>query len=285
MSESLPRRLWTLFEPVHAITYFAPECIEANKRIGLRGYWMGYFGTRAAPMGAVSPGVVTAAFHGFHPDRVRRAVPDAWTFAGPARIVEARAEAAATALRRITPEADEAAKLANPLIERIVREADPSGRPLFAANQALAWPDDPVAALWQGATALREERGDGHVAILTAEGLDGCEANILAAATSENSPGDWLKQSRAWPDAEWQAAEHRLKARGLLTPEAQPTEEARRLKSHIETRTDALAARPLQPLNAPEELAKALEPLAQAVAASGDLPFPNPVGVPRPIAS
>lgn len=281
MDETLTRRLWTLFEPVHAVTYFSPECLEANRRAGLRGYWMGYFGSRAAPMGAVSPGVVTAAFHGFHPSRVRRAVPDAWSFAAPETIVVARAEAAAAALRRMLPEADEAAKAAVPLIERVVQGADGAGRPLFAANQAVEWPDDPVAALWQGATALREERGDGHVALLTAEGLDGCEANVLAAATSADSPGEWLRESRAWSEDEWAAAVRRLAERGLLDAEGRASGEGSRLKAHLEARTDALASRPLRVLDDPERLAKALEPVALAVAASGDLPFPNPVGVPR----
>jgi hypothetical protein len=31
---------------------------------------------------------------------------------------------------------------------------------LFAANQQLPLPDDPVAELWQLCTALREHRGD-----------------------------------------------------------------------------------------------------------------------------
>ncbi|MFC5181001.1 SCO6745 family protein [Actinomadura harenae] len=300
MDESLTRRLWTLFEPVHGITYFAPECAEANKRVGLRGYWMGYFGSRAAPMGAVSPGVVTAVFHGFHPDRVRRAVPDAWSFASPEAILAARAEGAAAALRRIMPGVDEAADAARPLIERVVREADGAGRPLFAANRDLAWPDDPVAALWQGATALREERGDGHVAVLTAEGLDGCEANVLASATSADSPGEWLRESRGWSEDEWAAAGRRLADRGLLdleagtneegsateegraTAEGRATEEGRRLKAHIEARTDALASRPLRALDDPERLARALRPVALAVQDSSDLPFPNPIGVPRP---
>ncbi len=277
----MTRRLWTLFEPVHAVTYFSAECVEANRRLGLRGYWMGYFGSRAAPMGAVSPGVVAAVFHGFHPDRVRRAVPDAWSFAAPEKIVVARAEAAAAALRRILPEVDEAAEVALPLVERVVRAADGAGRPLFAANQALEWPDDPVAALWQGATSLREERGDGHVALLTTEGLDGCEANVLATATSADSPGEWLRESRAWSQDEWAAAVRRLAGRGLLDAGGGASEEGRRLKAHIEARTDALASRPLRALDDPERLAKALEPIARAVADSGDLPFPNPVGVPR----
>jgi hypothetical protein len=53
--------------------------------------------------------------------------------------------------------------------------------PLFSANRSLALPDDPVERLWQLCTSLREHRGDGHVAALTAKGLDGLEAHVLIA--------------------------------------------------------------------------------------------------------
>ncbi|MGY9071385.1 MAG: helix-turn-helix domain-containing protein [Acidimicrobiales bacterium] len=33
--------------------------------------------------------------------------------------------------------------------------------------------------LWQNCTSLREHRGDGHVAALTAAGIDGCQAHHL----------------------------------------------------------------------------------------------------------
>ena len=52
MSTSLARRAWTLFEPIHAIVYFAPEAPEHYTAAGLRGGWMGYFASRSAPMGA-----------------------------------------------------------------------------------------------------------------------------------------------------------------------------------------------------------------------------------------
>jgi hypothetical protein len=35
-----------------------------------------------------------------------------------------------------------------------------------------------VTVLWQAATVLREHRGDGHVAALVVEGLDGCQAHV-----------------------------------------------------------------------------------------------------------
>ena len=94
------RELWLRYEPIHAVTYFAPESHQAARDAGLKGFWMGYFGFRAAPMGAVSSGVVIATFANFAPQMVRRAIPDAWSFASPEVLVAVRSEAAARALRR-----------------------------------------------------------------------------------------------------------------------------------------------------------------------------------------
>ena len=42
---------------------------------------MGYFGFRAAPLGAVGPDVVTDAFYNFRARRwSRKAIPDVWSF-------------------------------------------------------------------------------------------------------------------------------------------------------------------------------------------------------------
>jgi hypothetical protein len=50
--------MWTLFEPVHAVTYFAPEARSAFEEAGLRGFWRGYFAGRAAPLAPVNAAVV-----------------------------------------------------------------------------------------------------------------------------------------------------------------------------------------------------------------------------------
>jgi hypothetical protein len=47
------RRLWQRFEPYHAVGYFAPEAREVFQRTGWSGFCMGYFATRAAPLGPV----------------------------------------------------------------------------------------------------------------------------------------------------------------------------------------------------------------------------------------
>ena len=105
--------------------------------IGLRGFWMGYFAGRAAPMGAVPADVVQAAFYNFAPGMVRRAIPDAWTFAAPSVIVSARAAAADEALRRHLPAVEAAVDAVLPSLNRAIANAPVVGRPLFAANRAL----------------------------------------------------------------------------------------------------------------------------------------------------
>ncbi len=66
----LARRFFNRFEPVHVVTYFAPEARAALDGLGYRGFWMGYFAARSAPLGQVPAEVVTAVFYNFAPERV-----------------------------------------------------------------------------------------------------------------------------------------------------------------------------------------------------------------------
>lgn len=281
MEAAFARTVWKVLEPLHAVTYFAPESHEANRLIGLRGFWMGYFASRAAPLGAVVAGAVEATFFNFHPAMVRRAIPDAWGFAIPEAVLRARAEAATAALRRVAPSTADAAAKVVPLLERTIAAADGAGRPLFAANRGLTTNEDPISALWQATTALREHRGDGHVAVLTAEGVDGCEAHVLFAAC-EGVPVAILRDNRGWSEEDWRAAAVRLTTRGLLASNGHPTAEGRGLRAHIEARTDALAILPYHALTQTEtaQLLRLLGPLADQVLTSGIIPFPNPMGLP-----
>ena len=114
------------------------------------------------------------------------------------------------------------------------------GRPLFAANRALRWPDDPVAVLWHSATLLREHRGDAHVAVMVAEGITGRECNVLHSAAGK-VPREYMMVARDYDEAEWQALAHALTARGLLDADGALTAEGKALNEQIETRTDSLA--------------------------------------------
>ncbi len=142
---ALARQIWQRLELIHAVTYFSPEPIGALREAGYKGFWMGYFAGRAAPLGAVGPEIVTALFYNFAPSRVARALPDAWSFAPPERALEARLDGSVAALRRSLGEVDVADVAA--LARRAAESAPSEGRTLFAANSVLPWPDDPLAAL------------------------------------------------------------------------------------------------------------------------------------------
>ena len=271
------RRLWLLVEPIHALTYFAPRSASAMTELGLKGFWMGYFASRSAPMGPVGPAVVEATFANFAPRLVHRAIPDAWGFATPEDVLDARAAAAAAVLRDALPGIDVDAPRITPLLGAAVRAGRPDGRPLFAANQALALPEDPVAALWQCCTSLREHRGDGHVAALVAEGLTGLEAHLLAGM-----PLALLEVARGWTADEVEAARSGMAERGLLDDDAL-TADGQALKDGIERRTDDAALQPWRDglTEAGFDLVPSLlRPIREAVLATGLLPFPNPIGLP-----
>ncbi|MEU3416871.1 MULTISPECIES: SCO6745 family protein [unclassified Streptomyces] len=285
MADGRARALWERYEPVHDLVYFAPEAHRAADALGLRGFWMGYFALRAAPLGAVSPSVVTSCFHVFHPSRVARALPDAWAYAAPADVLAARLEAMDAALTRVAgADAVGSAAFARAadLAWEAAAAADTTGRVLAAANQALGRPERPAARLWQAVTTLREHRGDSHVAVLVGLGLGPVEAMVLKAAAGE-SDGAFLRETRKWPARDWAAAEERLRADGRLAADGSLTPAGAALRARTEALTDAAAERPWTALGAErtERLAALLEPLAHAVRESGLLPAANPVGLTR----
>jgi helix-turn-helix protein len=288
------RALWRLLEPIHAVVYFAPDARARFEAVGLKGYWMGYFASRAAALGPVGPDVVTAAFYVFHPAMVARALPDAWDHATPSDVLAARLALAGDTLRgalgdagdsgdaddllaadRLAPVADVVAGLA----ERAPR----AGRPLGAAHAALPAPDDPLLRLWWAATVLREHRGDGHVAALLTAGIDPCEALVVAAASGAVGPDGAriLQDSRKWPDEEWAAATDRVRARGWLDDDGALSPLGREARRGIEHLTDQTASATLAGLGAAEldALEAALAPITAAVVAAGAIPRVTPIGL------
>lgn len=279
---SIAREFWKRIETLHAVTYFDHESTDAATNAGLRRFWMGYFGFRAAPLGAVNPGPVEAAFANFAPSMVRRSLPDAWEFARPDALVAARAAAAAATLRRLCPGIESVASLANGALSDVIETCDSVGRPMFAANRDVGPIDDPVAQLWQYCTTLREHRGDGHVIALAASAIDGCEAHHLIAA-EQQLPPELLRDNRGWTVDQWDDAGRRLQHRGLLDADGL-TDAGRRLRAHVEAVTDSLASAPLTAAlgeQGAEQLIDVLTSAARAVAASGVLRFPNPMGLPQ----
>jgi len=277
----LARRLFDRIEPVHAVTYFAPEARSELDGLGYRGFWMGYFAARSAPFGVVPADVVTAAFYNFAPERVAKALPGAWQVALPAAALHAREQSAVAALRRYGV-TDEDATVAAELAAKAAQSGDVGGRTLYAANRALQWPQRPLARLWHAVTLLREHRGDGHVALLTAEGVSGRECNVLHAAAGR-VPESMIKRSRDYDDAQWDHYTGVLRRRGLLDAAGGLTQAGRQLKKRIEDATDALALPVLDVLDdgEVEMLFRALTPITRKVVAGGDVPDRTPMGLSR----
>jgi hypothetical protein len=277
------RRLWLRVETIHAVTYFGEETREAARDCGLRGFWMGYFAFRASPLGPVGPDVVDAAFYNFAPTMVRRAIPDAWQYVAPEELVARRSAAAAATLRRVATDGQlDAATTALPDLAGAAANANADGRPLYAANRALQLPDDPVAALWQSTTTLREQRGDAHVAALRTHAISGLQAHIIQAGAHGTDAGV-LRDNRGWSATEWVDGERALVERGLLRTDGALTEAGRALHARVEADTDAGGT---EPFAGPAgrrtmgDLSTALDPLATAVCRSGLIPYPNPMGLP-----
>jgi len=278
---TLARRLWPGLEVIHVVTYFSPEARSALSEAGYKGFWMGYFAGRAAPIGAVGPEIVFATFYNFSIGHIGRAIPDAWSFAAPSAALEARQRGSAAALERAFAPSDLARDVETAaVLARAAAESAPmEGRTLFAANRSLPWPEEPLAALWHACTLLREHRGDGHVAALTAAGIGGREANILQTA-AHVVPREVYEVARHYEDAEWNDLSARLVDRGLLAPDGNLTALGKETREEIEERTDRLALSAYDSLDDDQvgQLIGALAPLARAVIAMGDIPEVTPVG-------
>ncbi|WNV86022.1 SCO6745 family protein [Umezawaea sp. Da 62-37] len=274
---ALARRLWALFESVHAVVYFHPTTLAALEAAGLRGFWRGYFAQRSAPLGPVGEAPVRASFFGFSASMTARALPAVWGLASPAEVLAARLDGTGRALAEVLPEgphdrlADDLWALASAL--------PCDGRVLAAANQALPRPEDPLHRLWLAATILREHRGDGHVAALVAAGLTGVESLVLRAGSDLSRPV--LQAARGWTDEEWTAAAEGLAARGLLRDDRTTSDAGKRLLARVEETTDDLAwdglARAGGTVDGVRRLAHDLR--APAVACHAVLPEVHPIGV------
>ena len=274
------RRMWALYEPVHALTYFAPGALRVAEPLG-PGFWSRYVAQRAAPLGPAPSVVVTAAFGGFAPGRIADAVEAVTATPTEALTVRLRGiDAAFRDLADVTALPDDAAMAeAADLAWTAARACEDAGRVLGAANRALPRPDAPHLALWQAATTLREHRGDGHLAALAVHGVSPAESHVLKVLAGEAPERD-LRLGRRVPDDAWEAARARLIGASGATGTGQDVD-APALHAAVEDATDRAAAGPWEALGAEatDRLATLLAPVTEACWSV--VPPVNPIGLPR----
>jgi hypothetical protein len=193
--------------------------------------------SRASVLGEPEGTVVASSFGVFEPGLIANLYDAARKACGLAEVRAAKETGAVESLREVL---GEPAGLADAVeqLRRGVAAADPTGRPMLAGLTALPWPTDPLGQLWHACTMLREHRGDGHLAVCVAAGLDGLAANLLTELAIGWDPLAYTA-TRGWSPEAMKAGLAGLEARGLAAGGAL-TAEGRRLRDDIEDGTDRL---------------------------------------------
>jgi hypothetical protein len=269
VTPTLARAAWGSLETLHVAAFFAPEVQQAYDEFGVTATRAGYFAARSSAFGEADPALVVATFYVFSPQLVGRALPAVWAAGSPAEWAAARAGAVSAALHRVlgTPDVAEALELAR----EVCAGLPAAGRPLYAAWSTVAWPEDPLLALWHAGLLVREHRGDGHMTALMAAGLDPVEALVTGGLAAGNL--EFVRTTRGWTDEEWAAGVQRCRNRGLVDDDGL-TAAGSALRQEVETATDVLAVPGWAHLGAEgtQRLIEVVRPLREQLFDSGLLP-------------
>lgn len=247
------RAVAAALEPVAGQVYFSAECHQNYEKLGFGpspGSFGGvpapdgpaYFTSRGSVMGQVPGEVVAAAFGVFNPAVVVPAVAYGWTLTDATTIEAARTDGAVGQLRRILGEEPDGLARAAELLDRARADLRVEGRPLFAGLRAQGLPGDPLGDMWRMADELREYRGDSHICSWTDAGFDATEIGLLTEPYWGLPMRTYIR-TRAWSDDQLDAAEDRLRSRGLVADGAL-TDDGRAAREAVEAATDN-ACRPI----------------------------------------
>ena len=228
------RRLRDACEPVAMHAVWSRATNERLAQLGL-DFLTSYVGGRGAFLGEAAGAVVAAAFAWFEPGLVATLWDAARAAVALDRLVQARDESTVASLREIL--ADEDPGEVASLLADAAQAADGMGRPLFSGRRADGRPQDAVHCLWWACGLVREHRGDSHVAVAAADGLDAIEMNILTELWI-GMPLLSYTATRGWTPDAMQRAVARLESRGWVR-DGGLTDSGLSARLSIEQRTDA----------------------------------------------
>lgn len=243
------RRLAAALEPFAGQVYFSPECHAEYEALGFQpspgAFGTGvalpdgpaYFTSRGSVMGAVPGELVAAAFAVFNPEAVVPAVDFGWSLTDAPTICAARTKGATAQLVRILGPSPDGLDTVSSLLERACAVLRPEGRPLFAGLLSLEVPLDAMGRAWRYADMMREYRGDAHTAAWTSAGFDATEIGLMTELYWGMPMRSYVR-TRAWSDAQLDAAEDRLRSRGVLADGAF-TDSGYEERDAVERATDA----------------------------------------------
>ncbi|HEY8526647.1 MAG TPA: hypothetical protein VIL48_16885 [Acidimicrobiales bacterium] len=280
------RALAAALEPFAGQVYFSPECHAAYAELGFGpspGTFDGvaapdgaaYFCSRGSVMGQVAGETVAAAFAVFNPAVVAPLVAQGWTLTDADTICEARTAGATAQLHRILGDRPAGLDRANELLAHAVEPLRPEGRPLYAGLLNRGLPGEPLADAWRRADMLREYRGDSHTSAWTAAGFDATEIGLLTELYWGVPPRSYIR-TRAWSDADLDAAEARLTDRGYLA-DGGFTPSGRAAREDVERATDRQCRPVVEALGDElDELVGILQSWGEAIRAARGYPASGP---------
>lgn len=194
-----------------------------------------YLLSRASLLGVPEPGVVSATFAVFQPELVHTVYRQSQAKVARDELLAARLEATTTSLRSTLNDADVGA--AGARLQLAASAPDGAGKPLFSGLAGQPWPTDPIAILWRSCEQLREHRGDCHVAVCVAHGLNAVEMNMVTELWVGMPLGSYTA-TRGWSETDIADAVAGLTERGLMA-DGGLTEAGIREREAIEAATDA----------------------------------------------
>jgi hypothetical protein len=271
MDPAIVRNVHMSINFAHRFVYFVPETADVYGALGANGQGT-YFAVRTAPMGAVPDAVILATFYNFSERAVRSAeIAKVWAAASPEVLQAARFRVVRQALDRARVSySDAEIQEARTLIDPVVAGLNFAGKPLAAANATVPLPADPVAALWQQLTVIREWRGDVHISVLVANDVGPCECMVLQVGTGR-FPLGITQATRQWNEQEWDAAIGKLAARGWVNADGSMTEAGSAAREQIELDTDRLCTSIWEPIgdSGAARLAELFDRIHVAMVAAG----------------
>ena len=233
----------------------------------------GYVWGRGSSLGSAAPAVVAASFAVFEPGLVVSLMQQAREVATWDQVQQAKLAGALDALRETIGEPPEVGSIVA-IMRRGLAAADPAGRALFAGLASLPWPSEPLGQLWHADNLLREYRGDTHIAVCVAAGLDGVSMNVLTERWVGWPPRSY-SATRGWSPEALDAAYARLNEQGWLAGDDLTTV-GRSRREELERRTDD-GMHPVLEAIGPDldTIASACQRWSQALVTAGVVP-PDP---------
>ncbi|HEX2916042.1 MAG TPA: hypothetical protein VH186_35090 [Chloroflexia bacterium] len=265
------RRLRDAAEPIAILPAWASL---VNQRLAERGlnFLTAYVWGRAVPLGEPVGAVVAAAFGAFEPGLIINLYDEARRTLSRAELLRVQEEATIETLQNILGPLD--SQEVNTALRRAVDSADGTGRPMFSAVRALGWPTHPLAQLWRGCNAIREHRGDSHIAAYIGAGFDPVQMNILTELWAGWPPGSY-SGTRAWPAERTEQALSSLRSAGLIEGDSL-TSKGREVRQKIEEQTDAMEMPLVEAIGADLEMVVSrLNEWGEACIKAGEFP-PDP---------